>query len=327
MKKRTITGIFMLAMFIPVLIMSEMFILYQIMMIGLNVIASLELIHMYEKKKKFPGLSKFVILLCSILVYFAAVAEWQKMGQNVDQSLASNILKTFNINIGFLPMIILCTLLLFSLLVIYRDFDGADIGKALTIIMYAGVGFSALTVLRSIGLRFILYMFIITILTDVFAYVVGSLIGKHKMCPHISPHKTWEGSVGGTIIATVLGTCFALFYGKMFGHVFGPDKATTLLHEAPFINVQFLARLNQVEIVFILFAMTLFTSIVSQLGDLVASKLKRTYEIKDYGNIFPGHGGVLDRFDSALFAAMFILTMFSLLTILTPELSMGLTWL
>jgi phosphatidate cytidylyltransferase len=147
------------------------------------------------------------------------------------------------------------------------------------------------------------------------------------MCPHISPHKTWEGSVGGTIIATVIGTCFALFYGKMFGNVFGPEKATTLLHEAPFINVQFLARLNQVEIVFILFAMTLFTSIVSQLGDLVASKLKRTYEIKDYGNIFPGHGGVLDRFDSALFAAMFILTMFSLLTILTPELSMGLTWL
>ncbi|MCR5787310.1 MAG: phosphatidate cytidylyltransferase [Acholeplasmatales bacterium] len=327
MKKRTITGIFMLAIFIPVLIMREMFVFYQIMMIGLSCIASYELIHMYEKKKKFPGISKFIIMLCSLLVYFSAVTEWQRIWMNADPTIASNILKTFNINIGFLPMIILCTVVLFSLLVVYREFDGADIGKALTILIYAGVGFAALTVLRSIGLRFILYMFLITILTDVFAYVVGSLIGKNKMCPHISPHKTWEGSIGGTLIATIVGTCFALFYGKMFGSLFGPVEAKTLLHAAPFIDSAFLERLNAVEIIFMLFSFTLFTSIISQLGDLVASKLKRTYEIKDYGNLFPGHGGVLDRFDSALFAAMFLLTIFSILAIITPELAVTFNWL
>ena len=313
MKKRIITGILLLAIFIPLLIVEKMFPLFQILMMCLAMIASYELIKMYEKRKKFPGISKYVIMGCSLLVYLSATSEWQQLNENAADMVSYNLLRMLNINIGFLPMLVFCALLLFSMLVVYRDFDGTDIGKALTIIIYAGVGFGGLTCLRAIGLRFILYMFLITTLTDVFAYVVGSLIGKHKMCPHISPHKSWEGAIGGTLIATIFGTLYAMYYGKLFGSSFGPEAATTLLHDAVFINANFLARLNGVEKTFILFSLTLFTSIVSQLGDLVASKLKRTYGLKDYGNIFPGHGGVLDRLDSALFASMFLLTIFTIL--------------
>lgn len=322
MKERTIMGIVMMAVFLPVLIMQEMFILFQIMMIGLTLIASLELIKMYEKKKKFPGFSKWIIVICTLLIYFAATAEWCKTIDSVNrdvqlqstgETISFEILKILNINVGVLPMLTVCMLLLFSLLVVYRDFDGADIGKAVTVMLYAGVGFAGLTCLRAVGLRFILYMFIITILTDVFAYLVGSKFGKHKMCPHISPKKSWEGSIGGTLIATIFGTLFAVFYGNVFGSIFGPVEAKTLLHYCPFINDNLVRNLNNLEIVFLLFALTLFTSICSQLGDLVASKLKRTYGIKDYGDLFPGHGGVLDRFDSALFAAMFILSAFMIL--------------
>lgn len=322
MKERTIMGIVMMAVFLPVLIMQEMFILFQIMMIGLTLIASLELIKMYEKKKKFPGFSKWIIVICTLLIYFAATAEWCKTIDSVNrdvqlqatgETISFEILQILNINVGVLPMLTICMLLLFSLLVVYRDFDGADIGKAVTVMLYAGVGFAGLTCLRAVGLRFILYMFIITILTDVFAYLVGSKFGKHKMCPHISPKKSWEGSIGGTLIATIFGTLFAVFYGNIFGSIFGPVEAKTLLHYCPFINSNLISYLNNLEIVFLLFALTLFISICSQLGDLVASKLKRTYGIKDYGDLFPGHGGVLDRFDSALFAAMFILSAFMIL--------------
>ncbi len=322
MKQRTIMGIVMMAVFLPVLIMQEMFDLFQILMVALTLIASLELLNMYEKKKKFPGFSKWIIVICTLFMYFAATAEWcrtiDSVNMDVDlqspgETISYEILEILNINVGFLPMLTICVLLLFSLLVIYRDFDGADIGKALTVMLYAGVGFAGLTCLRAVGLRFILYMFIITVLTDVFAYLVGSMFGKHKMCPHISPKKSWEGSIGGTLIATIFGTLFAVFYGDIFGSVFGPVDAKTLLHCCPFVNNNLVDYLNSLEIVFLLFALTLFTSICSQLGDLVASKLKRTYGIKDYGDLFPGHGGVLDRFDSALFAAMFILSAFMIL--------------
>lgn len=321
MKKRTITGLVMLIIFIPLLIENDLFPLFQVLMGGLALIASHELIKMFEKSKKFPGISKWIIMICTILIYLSTVAQWEGEKLQHGNSLSYQMLKALNINIGFLPMLLLSTIILFSMLVIYTDFDGADIGKALTIIIYAGVGFGSLTCLRATGLRFVLYMFIVTVSTDVFAYIVGSLFGKHKMCPHISPHKSWEGSIGGTFVATVLGTLFAVFYGKLFAKSFGPASIdSSLLEEAFFFNPVFLAKRNQVEIVFILFSLTLFVSITSQLGDLVASKLKRTYGLKDYGNIFPGHGGVLDRLDSALFAAMFLLVVFTMLSGLTNTL-------
>lgn len=107
--------------------------------------------------------------------------------------------------------------------------------------------------------------------TDIFAYFTGYAIGKHKLCPKLSPKKTVEGAVGGTVGAVAMGLGFALLFAKE-------------------------------EIVACLI-ISFVGSIFSQLGDLSASALKRQIGIKDYGNLIPGHGGVLDRFDSVFFTA------------------------
>lgn len=110
--------------------------------------------------------------------------------------------------------------------------------------------------------------------TDAFAYVVGTLIGKTKLSPKISPQKTIEGSVGGVIGSIFVGVLVAL----VLNHT---NSASLDMHHIVIIS--------------------LICGIVSQIGDLVASSFKRFCKIKDFGNILPGHGGILDRFDSVLF--------------------------
>ncbi|MBN7772128.1 phosphatidate cytidylyltransferase [Clostridium aminobutyricum] len=110
--------------------------------------------------------------------------------------------------------------------------------------------------------------------TDVMAYFTGYAFGKHKLCPTISPKKTIEGAIGGTLGSVIL--C------GVFGHFFAPDV---------FIHCMVIGVLG---------------GIVSQFGDLTASIFKRKMGIKDYGNLIPGHGGILDRFDSVLFTAPII---------------------
>ena len=107
--------------------------------------------------------------------------------------------------------------------------------------------------------------------TDIFAYFTGMAIGKHKLCPHISPKKSIEGSVGGTLASVILCGLFGYFFAEEY-----------LVH---------------------CFVIGLLGGIISQLGDLTASVFKRKMGIKDYGNLIPGHGGILDRFDTVLFTA------------------------
>lgn len=106
---------------------------------------------------------------------------------------------------------------------------------------------------------------------DIFAYFTGYFFGKRKLCPHLSPKKTIEGAIGGLAGALVLGLIFGLFFAK-----------SLLLH---------------------CIIATFIAAVFSALGDLTASAYKRKMGIKDYGNLIPGHGGIMDRFDSVLFTA------------------------
>ena len=115
--------------------------------------------------------------------------------------------------------------------------------------------------------------------TDTFAYFTGVAIGKHKLVPHISPKKTWEGCIGGALfcaVAVMLYSCFVIYKLE---------------------NIQ----MGVVPYGIFMFLLGLLISIMSQLGDWFCSVIKRRTGIKDFGNIFPGHGGMLDRFDSAFF--------------------------
>ena len=142
--------------------------------------------------------------------------------------------------------------------------------------IYIAVPFMCLISIRFNFERIILLAFFVIIwANDVFAYLVGSLIGKHKLCERISPNKSWEGFIGGMAGALIAGFVFS----------------------------QFNSELNLLK--WFLFAF--IVAISGTLGDLFESLIKRTVGVKDSGNIMPGHGGFLDRLDSVLFAAPAVL--------------------
>lgn len=123
------------------------------------------------------------------------------------------------------------------------------------------------------GTIYVWTIFIVAFLTDTFAYFTGYLFGKHKLIPKVSPKKTIEGSIGGVVGSTV--GCI------VFGYLFNLDMTAMIIIGS-------------------------IGSVIAQFGDLFASSIKRYVGIKDYGKLIPGHGGVLDRFDSVILVAPFV---------------------
>ncbi len=128
--------------------------------------------------------------------------------------------------------------------------------------------------IRLMNILYLVYVMLATFMSDTFAHFFGTKLGRIKLCPYVSPNKTVEGMIGGTFFGTFISAMYYL----------------------TFINV------HASTIYVLLFSLVL--SLVAQAGDLVFSAMKRKYEVKDYGNIMPGHGGVLDRLDSLIFAIM-----------------------
>lgn len=137
----------------------------------------------------------------------------------------------------------------------------------------------SLTMIRNeYGVFALLLAFICAWITDTGAYFTGRFLGKHKLIPTVSPKKTVEGAIGGTI--------FCVIIVLIYVHGLGLVKSESIIYT-------------------IIFAV--LTSVLSQLGDLVASSVKRDANIKDFGNLLPGHGGLTDRFDSVMFIAPVVL--------------------
>ncbi len=166
------------------------------------------------------------------------------------------------------------------------------ISETFVAVLYVTVAFTSLSLLRyfelGVGVFCVVLVFVIAWISDSFAYITGSLIGKHKLIPEVSPKKTVEGAIGGVVFSALA----CLVYG------FGLD----LIIENMKVNY------------LVLFAFGCILSVVSQLGDLAASLIKREYGAKDYGKIFPGHGGIMDRFDSVLAVSTVLL----ILTLIFP---------
>ena len=161
--------------------------------------------------------------------------------------------------------------------VLYRNEKKYNVKDAFYLLgglLFLGFSIPLFGVYRELGLRVIVYLLSITITSDTFAYLTGKLIGKHKLLEKISPNKTLEGLVGGVLMGTFMGTMF-------FTTVISVD-------------------INIIKIT----GITLFLCIVGNMGDLLFSAVKRTYDIKDFSNIVPGHGGILDRIDSIIFVML-----------------------
>ncbi|KAB2337543.1 phosphatidate cytidylyltransferase [Cytobacillus depressus] len=151
-----------------------------------------------------------------------------------------------------------------------NGFTFDDVAFSILATLYVGIGFYFFIETRESGLVYIFYSLFIIWATDSGAYFIGRAMGKNKLWPEISPNKTIEGSIGGVVCALIVAVLFILFTN---------------------INATFW----QLAII------TIVLSVFGQIGDLVESALKRHYDVKDSGNIMPGHGGILDRFDSLLF--------------------------
>jgi len=177
-------------------------------------------------------------------------------------------------------MILFLIILLLATVFLHKKYKVVDVAITFFGFFYVCVLFSHIVQINQLlhGELFIWLIFISAWGSDTAAYFTGMFLGRHKLCPNLSPKKTIEGAIGGFIGSVLL----SLVYG---------------------IIIQSGLNVSMNHLLLICIVVGGLGSIASQLGDLAASSIKRYVEIKDYGYLFPGHGGVLDRFDSILFTA------------------------
>lgn len=192
-----------------------------------------------------------------------------------------------NLKFCFLPDMMmfvlgLLILLMFVYVFTYPNYKTEQLLAAFFGVFYVAVMLSYVyqTRMLSMGAYIVWLIFLCSWGCDTCAYCVGVLMGKHKMSPKLSPKKSVEGAVGGVVGAALL----TVLYGKVFQNAMGAGD----------MEVYLMAAISAVG------------ALVSMVGDLTASAIKRNYEIKDYGRLIPGHGGILDRFDSVIFTAPMI---------------------
>ena len=257
MKQRVISAIIASILIIPIVLIGGN--LYKAGVIALGLIGLYELLKAYENNKKIPLFMKFISIYSFI---FALLENFNNNSFSITLSLKYIILYTLTLLIG---------------LILYSDdkkYNIIDVSYLLFCNLFLVIGFGLLMSIREYNIYYLIMILLITIVSDTFALITGSLIGKHKFCPDISPNKTVEGFIGGLVFSLVI--CV-------------PTYITIFNYN------------GNILLVILLIA---GLSIVSTLGDLVFSAIKRYFKIKDYGKIMPGHGGVMDRIDSFLFVLL-----------------------
>lgn len=217
------------------------------------------------------GIGLLIVSVIALKEFYSAL---KKLGRNpLDLAgflAAVLLLASFYYRMEIAELIISALiLLLLSTTVLSNKHDIIDAAVTLTGVIY--IPFFLYHILLMDGKPIMMVVFLIAFGTDTFAYMIGSKFGKKRLCPEISPKKSVEGAFGG-VIGSILVT---MIYGAFYG--IGPLWSLGIL--------------------------ALVGSVLSQLGDLTASRIKRLTGIKDFGSIMPGHGGMLDRFDSVIFTA------------------------
>lgn len=267
MKTRVLTAIVAIAVLLPVLIFSHTVILP----IAMALCAAIAI---YEMSACI-GLKKAWLLTAPVYLLALGIPFLIRYGNGMEL-------------IRQAALAILCVVVLYFFAVLtfsHGKYKLADVAIWFMTAFYILLGFNAILVLRDfeIGGKYVyLLIFIGAWVTDTFAYFCGMLFGrggKHKLIPDVSPKKTWEGSIGGVLFCMLA----MVIFGLIVNHISELKADYLMLLIGGFL-----------------------ISIVSQIGDLCMSVIKRTYGIKDYGKLFPGHGGVLDRFDSILAVAVIL---------------------
>ena len=273
MRTRAITAIVAFIILLPVLYFSGTFVLPVAMAI-LAMVGSGEMLHCVGTLKRYTFSVPSIIVAASLplIMYFADTWIYTRL----DTAML---------------LIAIYILIAFAVTVIeHKHIKIEDMALSMIMVLYIGFGFSSIVLIRDTrggfadGKYLYMLVFIGAWLTDIFAYFCGRAFGKHKLIPEVSPKKTVEGSIGG-IVFCILGT---MLYGFVYSLIFKSEVDYILLAVCGAVS-----------------------SVFSQIGDLIMSMVKRKYNIKDYGKVFPGHGGVLDRFDSILAVSIALLVTLS----------------
>lgn len=264
MKTRITSALLALLIFIPIFIDGGLIFdtaIFIVAMLGLK-----EFLDVKESKKELPIFIKLVSYMMMALILLSG---------NTRESIYFAI--DFRVVAGLFLIYLVPT-------VLYHDTKRYSIVDAFELIggvFFLGIAFHLFLFVRHESLALIIYLFLISIFTDTFAFIGGMLIGKTKLLESISPKKTVEGMIIGSLMGVMISVWFYI---------------TVIDVEASYISI---------------IITSLFLSILGQFGDLVFSAIKRYYGKKDFSNIMPGHGGILDRLDSIIFillSFMFFMT-------------------
>jgi phosphatidate cytidylyltransferase len=230
-----------------------------------------------------------VLTVALTIVSFIALKEFYGLFKRVDvfpfQAVGLVSGAVINVAIGFyggtalahvMGVMIACTLACFAIMIVQSRARILDLGVTLVGIVYVSLLMSMILMVYSLeeGNIIVWLIFVVAWLGDTLAYFIGINFGRHRLCPDISPKKSVEGAVGG-LLGSVLGS---VAFGIVVAELYGLGLGMLRLVCVGFIG-----------------------GVMAQLGDLTASIIKRYAGVKDFGNLMPGHGGVLDRFDSILF--------------------------
>ena len=257
MKTRLISAIVLLLIVIPIYLYGGL--LYTGAIILVSMLALKEFMDIKETKKKLPIFIKLLAYIFTVLILLST-----------ELAADNKLIIDFRIITG------LCLIMLLPL-VLYHKRELYSINDAcymFTGVLFLSIALSFFNTYYAMNPNLIIYLLLITVVTDSYALFTGMLIGKTKLLEEVSPKKTWEGFVGGSIAGTFISVMF-------YKTVINPDVVMSNL-----------------------IVITLFLTIVGQLGDLFFSAIKRYFDKKDFSNLMPGHGGVLDRLDSIIFVML-----------------------
>ncbi len=265
--KRLISGVVLIIIAFLVLLIGGPVTGISVMILSL--IGVYELCKVYEIEERSPAVMAYIWTV----LYYAALM------------LGEITIKGFPVRKLTMPLMITYLLAMLSVYVFkFPKYHDREIFAAFMSFFYVSVMLSYIYKLRTMheGGYFVVLVFLCSWGNDTLAYCTGMLFGKHKMSPKLSPKKSVEGLIGGILGAGLLGFLYGFFLN-------GRVTQLTGIH----VNIT-------------LFIVCALGAIPAVIGDLAASAIKRNNDIKDYGNLIPGHGGVLDRFDSMIFTAPII---------------------
>ena len=262
MKTRLISAFIALFIIIPIIIIGGT--LFHVSLFIISLIALKEFLDTKNNKKEIPLLIKIMCYLMITLFMFNGV-------------------DLISLDIRILIGAIISLLLPLIFYHNEKKYSCEDAFYLLGGLIFLAISFKALFFVRSLGISYLIYIMLITIITDTYAYITGLLIGSNKLIENISPKKTWEGLIGGTIFGVGISSVFYI----------------TVINPG--------IQLTNILII------SLFLSLLGQFGDLIFSSIKRFYKVKDFSNIMPGHGGILDRLDSIILVSIGFMLISSLI--------------